>query len=70
MKTTFQNHTKISCIRCIGLGFLIDWNNPEGADVCDMCNGTGENNGYRRTKSIEGKTMGSKTGNKRRYKRL
>ena len=66
--TTIQNQTFRRCFRFLGLGIIIDVNNPEASDECDVCFGDGKigviDNEYRRLESTKSKTMGSKTSDK------
>ena len=40
--TTIQNQKFRRCFRCLGLGIIIDVNNPEASDECDICFGEGK----------------------------
>ena len=66
--TTIQNQKFRRCFRCLGLGIIIDVNNPEASDECDICFGDGKigviDDEYRGVESIESKTVGSKTSDK------
>jgi hypothetical protein len=70
---SIENQKFRRCFRCLGLGVIIDVNNPEASEECDVCFGEGKigvyNDEYRRFESAKSKTMGSKKQSKRLYKR-
>jgi hypothetical protein len=65
---TTVHHTFRRCFRCLGLGVVIDVNNPEASVECDICFGDGKigviDDEYRGLESTESKTVGSKTSDK------
>ena len=69
---SIENQRFRRCFRCLGLGVIVDINNPEASEECDVCFGEGNigvyKDEYRRLENIESKTMGSKNKSKISYK--
>jgi hypothetical protein len=65
---SIENQRFRRCFRCLGLGVIVDSNNPEASEECDVCFGEGKigvyNDEYRGLESTESKTVGSKTSDK------